>query len=57
MNIQELVEMLEAEIEDADDSICDMEDVIASAEADIEFIKGRRCLACGLLTHISGDCL
>jgi len=57
MNIEEMVKRLEAEMEDAEDSICELEEIIASAEADIAFINGRRCLACGLLAHVSGDCL
>jgi len=57
MNTEEFVKRLESEMEDAEDSIYELEGIIASAEADIAFIKGRRCLACSLLAHMSGDYL
>lgn len=49
---QELIDMLYAEMKDAEYSIADLEDIISSAEEDIIFIKGRRCLACSLLNRL-----
>lgn len=62
METNDIVDTLHEEMYDADCSIEELEDIIASheesidiARMEIEFISGRKCLACSLIAHITGD--
>lgn len=55
MNKQELIESLYEEMRCAEDDIDDMEEIVASIQMDIAFVKGRRCGACCLLRQIEDD--
>lgn len=55
MNRQELVESLYEEMRVAEDDIDDMEEMIGGMQMDIAFAKGRRCMACCLLSQIEDD--
>ena len=62
MEINEIVEMLHEEMYDAECSIEELEEIISSheesieiARMEIEFIGGRKCLACSMLHEIIGD--
>lgn len=62
MEPNEIVEMLHEEMYDADCSIDELEEIISShedsisiARMEIEFISGRKCLACSMLNVFTGD--
>lgn len=52
MNKQAIVDALYNEIHDAELTIDDLEERIASIRDDLNYVEGRRCLACSLLRQV-----
>ena len=62
MKTNDIVDMLHDEMYDAECSIEELEEIISSheesidiARMEIEFVSGRKCMACSMLHEIIGE--